>query len=198
MKEQLALAQARIKELEDRLGKDSRTSSKPPSSDGLGRLPRSSRRPSGKRPGGQAGHAGQTLVQAEQPDEVVSHRPQVCRQCGEGLSAAPGSIVERRQVLDVPEIRLRTCEHRLEAICCPQCHTISRGRFPTTVSAPVQDGPNLQALAVYLHRDNCCPRRAPARRSARCVGVRSRKPPCFSGVNWPPSDWPRRLSALLI
>ncbi len=157
MKEQLALAQARIKELEDRLGKDSRTSSKPPSSDGLGRLPRSSRRPSGKRPGGQAGHAGQTLVQAEQPDEVVSHRPQVCRQCGEGLSAAPGSIVERRQVLDVPEIRLRSCEHRLEAICCPQCHTISRGRFPTTVSAPVQYGPNLQALAVYLHQGQLLP-----------------------------------------
>ena len=157
MKEQLALAQARIKELEDRLGKDSRTSSKPPSSDGLGRLPRSSRRPSGKRPGGQAGHAGQTLVQAEQPDEVVSHRPQVCRQCGEGLSAAPGSIVERRQVLDVPEIRLGSCEHRLEAICCPQCHTISRGRFPTTVSAPVRYGPNLQALAVYLHQGQLLP-----------------------------------------
>src|SRR5260370_17112873 len=56
LKEQLAQAATRIKELEDRLAKDSRTSSKPPSSDGLGRLPRSSRRPSGKRPGVQPEH----------------------------------------------------------------------------------------------------------------------------------------------
>ena len=52
LQEQLAQAQARIKELEDRLAQDSRTSSKPPSTDGLGRLPRRARRPSGKRPGG--------------------------------------------------------------------------------------------------------------------------------------------------
>ena len=58
LKEQLAQANARIKDLEDRLAQDSRTSSKPPSSDGLARLPRSTRRPSGKHPGGQAGHAG--------------------------------------------------------------------------------------------------------------------------------------------
>ncbi|MHB8599905.1 MAG: DUF6444 domain-containing protein [Ktedonobacteraceae bacterium] len=81
VKEELAQAQVRIKELEERLVKDSRTSSKPPSSDGLGRLPRSARRPSGKRPGGQAGHAGQTLTLVKQPDEVVRHRPSVCRQC---------------------------------------------------------------------------------------------------------------------
>src|SRR5881275_1930772 len=112
LKEQLAQANARIKELEDSVSKDSRTSSKPPSSDGLGRPPRSSRRPSGKRPGGQAGHAGHTLVMGEQPDEVVRYRPQVCRQCGEDLSTVLGSVAERRQVLDLPEIRLLAHEHQ--------------------------------------------------------------------------------------
>ena len=85
LKEQLAQANARIKELEDRLAKDSRTSSKPPSSDGLARLPRSSRRSSGKHPGGQTGHAGHTLSMVEPPDEVVRHRPDVCRECREDL-----------------------------------------------------------------------------------------------------------------
>src|SRR5579864_6626442 len=122
LKEQLAIALARIKELEGRLGTDSRTSSKPPSSDGLGRLPRSSRRPSGKRPGGQAGHPGYTLAMKEQPDEVIRHRPDVCRECQADLSTVPGTITERRQVLDVPEIRLLAHEHQLQAICCPTCH----------------------------------------------------------------------------
>jgi transposase len=157
LKEQLAQANARIKELEGRLAKDSRTSSKPPSSDGLARLPRRSRRPSGKRPGGQAGHPGQTLAMLEQPEEVVRHRPQVCRQCQQDLSAVAGVVAERRQVLDVPEIRLLAQEHQIEAICCPTCHTTSLGSFPASVSAPVQYGPNLQALAVYLHQGQLLP-----------------------------------------
>ena len=121
LKEQLAQANARIKELEDRLAKDSRTSSKPPSSDGLGRLPRSARRASGKRPGGQAGHPGHSLLMVEQPDEVVPHRPEMCRQCRANLREVAGTLVERRQVLDVPEIRLRAQEHQIEAIRCPHC-----------------------------------------------------------------------------
>src|SRR5260221_743034 len=157
LKEQLAQATARIKELEDRLAKDSRTSSKPPSSDGLGRLPRRSRRPSGKRRGGQAGHAGHALCMVEQPDEVVRHRPEVCRQCSEDLSRVPGIVAERRQVLDVPEIRLLAHEHQIEAICCPSCHTTSLGSFPASVSAPVHYGPHLQAVAVYLHQGQLLP-----------------------------------------
>lgn len=157
LKEQLARANARIKELEDRLAKDSRTSSKPPSSDGLARLPRRSRRPSGKSPGGQPGHRGSTLSMVEQPDEVVRHRPAVCGQCHADLSDVPGSVVERRQVLDVPEIRLLAHEHQLEAICCPTCQATSVGHFPASVSAPVQYGPNVQALAVYLHQGQLLP-----------------------------------------
>ena len=113
LKEQLAEATARIKELEERLAKDSRTSSKPPSSDGQHRAPRSLRRPSGKSPGGQPGHAGHTLSMVEEPEEVVRHRPEVCGQCGENLSHVAGTTALRRQVLDLPEIRLRAVEHQL-------------------------------------------------------------------------------------
>src|SRR5947209_10780550 len=113
VKEQLAQANARIKDLEERLAQDSRTSSKPPSSDGLARLPRSSRRPSGKRPGGQVGHPGHTLTMVEQPDDVVPHRPEVCCQCNTDLSRVPGIVAERRQVLDVPEIPLVAHAHHI-------------------------------------------------------------------------------------
>ena len=75
----------------------------------------------------------------------------------EDLSRVPGIVAERRQVLDVPEIHLLAQEHQLEAICCPNCHTRSLGSFPASVSAPVQYGPNLQALAVYLHQGQLLP-----------------------------------------
>jgi transposase len=157
LKEQLAQATARIKELEDRLAKDSRSSSKPPSSDGLARPPRSSRSPSGKRPGGQPGHPGHTLLMVEQPEEVVRHRAEICTHCGEDLRLLPGTVVERRQVFDVPEIRLRAQEHHLEAIRCPHCQASHLGRFPASVNAPAQYGPNLQALAVYLNQGQLLP-----------------------------------------
>ncbi len=157
LKEQLAQATARIKELEERLAKDSRTSSKPPSSDGLGRLPRRSRRPSDKHPGGQQGHAGHTLQMAERPDAVLHHRPERCQQCGRDLHEVLGLVVERRQVLDVPEMRLLVHEHQIEAVCCPTCQVTSLGSFPAAVNAPVQYGPNLQALAVYLHQGQLLP-----------------------------------------
>lgn len=157
LQEQLAQAMARIKDLEDRVGKDSRTSSKPPSSDGLSRLPRSSRRPSGKSPGGQVGHRGHTLSMVESPDEVVQHRPQVCAECHETLSQGAGRVVERRQVLDVPEIRLLATEHQVEAIYCPRCQRITPASFPAWVTAPVRYGPHARALAVYLHQGQLLP-----------------------------------------
>lgn len=161
----------RIKELEERLAKDSRTSSKPPSSDGLARLPRHSRRPSGKQPGGQAGHVGRTLVLVEQTDEVVSPRPAVCQQCGQDLSAVVGRVVERRQVLDLPAMRLLVHEHQLDAIGCPQCSATSLDHFPAVVSAPVQYGPHLQALAVYLRPVAIAPHRAHLRSARRDLWV---------------------------
>lgn len=157
LREQLAQANARIKELEDRLSSSSRTSSKPPSSDGLTRPPRQSRRPSGKAPGGQPGHQGHTLLMVEQPEEVVRQRPEVCEHCGHSLDEVAGSVIEHRQVFDIPDIRLHVTEYQVEAIACPHCQHSSQGRFPEWANAPVQYGPHLQALAVYLHQGQLLP-----------------------------------------
>src|SRR5260370_42084665 len=78
---QNAALAARIQELEARLAKDSHNSSKPPSSDGLARKTKSLRRRSGKKPGGQLGHRGETLRLVATPDAVVEHRPRVCDAC---------------------------------------------------------------------------------------------------------------------
>jgi len=56
-------ARARVAELETRLKQTPRNSSKPPSSEGLAKPPpRSLRKKSGRKPGGQNGHKGQALA----------------------------------------------------------------------------------------------------------------------------------------
>ena len=149
--EYLGQALERIHELEGQLAKDSHNSSKAPSSDGPRRKRRSQRHPSEKPTGGQPGHAGHSLMQVASPDEVVRHRPLVCAHCQQPLEGVAGEVKERRQVQDLPEARLVVREHQVEQVWCPRCQQVSRGSFPAEVEAPVHYGPNLRALAVYLH-----------------------------------------------
>src|SRR5215831_5101036 len=81
LREQVTLLLARVQELEARLAKDSHNSGKPPSTDGLARTRKSLRKKSGKQPGGQLGHRGETLRLGATPDELLEHRPLVCRAC---------------------------------------------------------------------------------------------------------------------
>ena len=146
--EQLEKALSRIEELEVRLKKDSHTSHKPPSSDGLRRKSHRKRKPSGRKSGGQSGHAGETLALAEKADQIVKHRPDQCKQCAESLQETQGSVVERRQVHDLAEIRLWVEEHQVEQVCCPSCQRENLGCFPKEVKATVQYGPQVRAWAV--------------------------------------------------
>lgn len=148
---QIELLQARVAELERRLGLNSRNSSKPPSSDGLGKPPpRSSRRSSGARPGKQPGAPGAALAQVDDPDEVVEHRPAGCGGCGAALAAAEVVGQTRRQVFELPEIRLRVVEHRLVSCRCARCGQVTAATVPAQVAAPVQYGTSVAAVAVYL------------------------------------------------
>lgn len=147
----------RIEELEKRQVKDSHNSSLPPSRDHGTRKPLGRREKSRKKSGGQPGHAGHTLNFVETADEVIVHRPVVCQHCQRDLSQYPGQIIERRQVHELPDLRLQVREHHLEAIGCPDCHQVTRGVFPREVTAPVQYGPGVQALAVYLSQFQLLP-----------------------------------------
>jgi uncharacterized coiled-coil protein SlyX len=90
--EMIASLTARLDELEDRLAKNSRNSSKPPSSDGIDKpKPKSLRGNSGKKPGGQKGHPGRTLSLVEDPEHVVLHAPEECEGCGGTLAGVEAS-----------------------------------------------------------------------------------------------------------
>jgi len=101
----LAEQDARIKELEWRVGLNSSNSGKPPASDGYKKKPRSTnlRERTGKKPGGQAGHEGKNLGQVENPDQVVDHWPSACAGCGARLGLEPAPGYRRRQVFDLPK-----------------------------------------------------------------------------------------------
>ena len=113
---ELGRALERIAELEARLAQSPRNSSRPPSSEGLAKpapRPRSLRKKSGLRPGGQDGHKGTTLTQVARPDREVRHEPGCCLRCGAALAGRPVTWVERRQVFDLPPVRAEVTEHQL-------------------------------------------------------------------------------------
>lgn len=148
----------RVQELEARLAKDSHNSGKPPASDGLARKTKSLRRRSGKKPGGQLGHRGETLRLVATPDVVEEYRPMVCAGCQVPLDAdAPEVLRERRQVHELPALRLVVREHQAVHLRCPACQAVTAGAFPAAAPSRAQYGPRLRALVVYLVEQQLVP-----------------------------------------
>jgi transposase len=159
-REQIEQLLARNAELEAQMAqakRDSHTSSKPPSSDGLKRKTRSLRKPSGKKAGGQLGHRGETLHLVAAPDEIVEHRPLVCAHCHTPLADEPVLLRERRQVHELPTVRVRSTEYQSLQVRCPACQQVSVGAFPAEAPSRAQYGPQLRALAVYLVEEQLVP-----------------------------------------
>ncbi len=131
--------------------KNSRNSSKPPSSD-FPKLPRtqSLRKKSGKKPGGQSGHKGNTLKMVEEPTVIQEHYSNYCKCCGNNLSDIAGTFAGRRQVIDIPPIKPVITEHRIYHKQC-SCGMVNKGCYPNQVNTPVSYGTNTQALAAYMY-----------------------------------------------
>ncbi|MBN1511318.1 MAG: IS66 family transposase [Phycisphaerae bacterium] len=147
----------RVQTLEEQVAKDSHNSHKPPSSDGLAKPKPKSLRPPSERPtGGQPGHAGHTLRMVEKPSRTVRHAVERCAQCGRSLLRQPPDNVERRQVFDLPEPKLEVTEHQGEVKTCP-CGCVNRAAFPPEASAPVQYGPRVKSVGVYLNQYQLLP-----------------------------------------
>ena len=160
MQTAIVVLTARVQELEGRLAKDSHNSSKPPSSDGLAKKPKSLRPAtgqSGRKTGGQPNHPGRTLRWEAHPDSIVTHHPTACAGCGADLQEVPDDLADglecgitRRQVHDLPPLRLLVTEHQTLCRTCPHCRKLNQGTFPDSVKKPVQYGPQLQGLCIYF------------------------------------------------
>lgn len=148
----------RVKELEGQLAKNSRNSSKPPSSDGLNRPhPKSLRKSTGRKTGGQEGHAGSTLEPVAQPDFIEEHKIGCCERCGCALEGVELIGQERRQEFELPPVKVQVTEHRAEVKKCPLCGLINKAKFPDKITQPVQYGSRVKSMATYFNQSQLLP-----------------------------------------
>jgi len=154
---QLEAVQKQVKTLQEQLQKNSRNSSKPPSSDGFKKPKRSGvnehrkkRKGKKRKPGGQKGHKGFGLTAVEKPDQIKVHKVCKCKNCKRSLEDVAATEYEARQVFDIPPIEPETTEHRAEIKDCPDCNERNKAEFPEDVKGPVQYGPRIKAIAVYM------------------------------------------------
>ena len=147
---QLAGLATELASLREQIGRSSRNSSKPPSSDGPGFKPPARRKGSGRKRGGQPGHpgTGPQPLPIERVDAVVDHHPDACRRCGTLLQGDDPDPL-RHQVMEIPPITPLVIEHRLHRLVCPCCSTSTCATLPADVEASPY-GPRLSALVGLL------------------------------------------------
>ena len=143
--------QAENGRLRDAAAQNSRNSSRAPSTDRPEKpQPKSLRKKSGRASGGQPGHPGRTLRMIKNPQRTQIHSLRKCG-CGKDLSQEPVREFERRQVFDLPPLRLECTEHQAEIKDCRSCGQTCRAEFPADIKAPVQYGKNFRSLLSYLY-----------------------------------------------
>ncbi len=157
MQEQIGSLTQQVKALQERQAKDSHNSSLPPSSDRFTHQRKSLRKKSEKKAGGQEGHPGASLHWSSTPDEIIEKHVEQCQACQHDLHEVAVCHVERRQVHDVPPPRVIVQEYRAEQKQCPVCKHITAASFPQGVAAPMQYGPTIGAVAVYLVQQQLVP-----------------------------------------
>ncbi len=142
----------RIKELEARLNMNSSNSSKPPSTDNkLEKGKNKTTSKSKKKRGAQTGHKGKGLKIVTIPDKTEKILPTSCSCCESSLADIDSLKHEKRQLFDLPDIKMQVIEYQAHSIECKECHTISKAKFPKNIKAVTQYGDNLKSLISYLN-----------------------------------------------
>lgn len=138
--------------LKEQLNKNSKNSSKPPSSDGFNKpTPKSLRKKTGKKQGAQKGHVGKGFTLTKEPSETLEHIPAACKGCPDFGSCVSCSISAKRYEVDII-IDTKVILHKTLSYQCPKLgDRVITGEFPSYINSTMQYGNNLQALAISLN-----------------------------------------------
>ena len=104
------------------------------------------------------------------PDRELRHEPGCCGRCGAGLAGRPVTGVERRQVFDLPEVTVTVTEHQLIERECG-CGHRTKAAAPQGAEAPVQYGPRIAAIIVYLYIGQFLSKERTAQALAELFGI---------------------------
>jgi transposase len=130
--------------------KNSNNSSIPPSKDENRPKRKSLREQSGLKPGGQKGRKGNTLKMVDTPDITKKHIPNYYQCCGRSLENIHPEYKGKRQVYDIPKIKVSVTEHRVYTKQCG-CGHANEGEYPAEASSPVSYGSSVESLIGYFH-----------------------------------------------
>ena len=143
---------ARLKRLEEIIGMNSTNSSKPPSTDNkLTKIKKPTTSSSKKKRGAQSGHKGKSLKIVATPDTVKVILPTVCSCCDSSLKNIDSFKYEKRQLFDLPDIKMQVTEYQAHSIKCKKCNTLNKAEFPDNIKANTQYGENLKSFISYLN-----------------------------------------------
>jgi transposase len=148
LRAEVAQLKATVEELAQRLGRNSRNSSQPPSADPPQTSTRPRREPSGRRTGGQLGHEGQAraLLPVDAVDVIIPVKPMQCLRCQRPLQGADPQP-QRHQVTEIPRVKPVVTEYQLHRLVCPVCGEATRAALPAGV--PTRGfGPRVQAITA--------------------------------------------------
>ena len=134
--------------------KNSGNSSTPPSKermkDEIVRRTKSLRKPSGKKPGGQLGHEGNTLELHDKADCIVAESPDLCDECGESLAECDTELDYITQIISLPELKPLITEVRHYVKICRTCGKRVKSHTERRRSNAVVYDASVKGLVVYL------------------------------------------------
>jgi transposase len=154
LKQQLAAVEARLRDLEDRLGQNSSNSSLPPSADPPQAPKPVRKQPTGRPSGAQPGHPPhlRCRLPADRLGHTVRFLPSHCRRCQAPLPVDPGPQdppPSWHQVAELPELQAVVTEYQGHARTCPCCGTLTHAAIPADIRTH-SIGPRLAATLTYL------------------------------------------------
>jgi transposase len=157
--EKINFQELRIKELETKLNMNSKNSSKPPSSDDKLTISKKNKNNKHKRNnrGGQKGREGKNLRMVENPDKIVELKPAVCSYCHQDISESESIDYIKRQLFDIPPVKIEVTEYQAHSVKCPHCNNINQANFPDNIKAPTGYGENIRSFVSYLNTYHMLP-----------------------------------------